>query len=154
MEAMNKWRAIIGFVILSFCFSCSGDRVFEEFHSFNNLPWYEKDSVTFDLKELKIKSDKNLIGVRFTEAYPFSNLYLRVMSQDSSGVIIDNRLINMPLFDSKSGQPKGKGFGNTFTYYDTLPFQMSENTSKLVFLHYMRQDQLPGIDALGIKVIQ
>ncbi|MFN4000131.1 gliding motility lipoprotein GldH [Algoriphagus sp.] len=151
---MNKWGGIIGLALLCFGVSCSADRVFEEFHSFNNLPWYENDSVSFDLKELKVKNGKNLIAVRFTEAYPFSNFYLRVMSQDSLGVIIDNRLINVPLFDSKSGQPRGKGFGNTFTYYDTLPFQMLENTNKLVFLHYMRQDQLPGIDAIGLKIVE
>jgi gliding motility-associated lipoprotein GldH len=151
---MNNWAGIIGFVVLCFSFSCSGDRVFEEFHSFNHLPWHENDTVTFDLNELKVKNGKNLIAVRFTEDYPYSNFYLRVISQDSLGMILDNRLINIPLFDSKSGQPKGKGFGNTFTFYDTLPFQISENTGKVVLLHYMRQNQLIGIDAIGLKVVK
>lgn len=151
---MNKWKILIGIVFLSFSFSCSGDRVFEEFHSFSTLSWNEKDTVAFDLKELKEKSGQKLIGVRFNEKYPFSNCYIRVISKDTIGTILDNKLINVPLFDSKSGQPKGEGFGNTYTLYDTLPFQISDQTSELVFLQYMRQENLPGLEAVGLKILK
>lgn len=141
-------------VLLTAAFSCSGDRVYEEFHSFNTNSWNEKDTVAFDLKDLKEKGGKKLIGVRYNEEYPFSNCYIRVISKDSTGNILDNKLINVPLFDSKSGQPKGGGFGNTFTLYDTLPFELAEQTSELEFLQYMRQEDLPGLEAVGLKILK
>lgn len=153
MEAMNKWRFLtIGLLILTF--SCSGDRVFEEFQSFNTLSWNEGDSVLFDLKELKEKGGPKLIAVKFNENYPFSNCYVRVISKDSTGKTLENRLINVPLFDSKTGQPLGTGFGNTFTKYDTLPVVISDQASSLTFLQYMRQEELSGIEAIGLKILK
>lgn len=151
---MNKQAVLLSLAVLFFISSCAGDRAYEEFHSFENGTWNEKDSVIFDLSGLKPKSGKNLIGVRFTQVFPFSNFYVRVISEDSSGVVFDNKLINIPLFDSKSGKPKGSGFGNTYTFYDTLPFQVSEKTSKLIYLHYMRQELLPGVEAVGFKILK
>lgn len=151
---MNRLTGWIGLVVLIIASSCSGDRAFEEFHSINAPSWNDKDSIAFDLSELKEIGGKNLIGIRFTEDFPFSNLYIRVISQDSSGVELDNKLINIPLFDSKSGKPKGNGFGNTYTFYDTLPFQISERTSKLIYLQYMRQENLSGVEAVGIKILK
>lgn len=152
MVAMNKWKSLIGVVLIVFVESCSDNRVFEEFHSFKSNSWYENDSVVFDLKELDENIGKKLIGIRFNESYPFSNFYVRIISEDSSGLILDNKLINIPLFDSKSGKPKGTGFGNSFTLYDTLPFELPPNTSKLILLQYMRQNNLPGIEAIGLKI--
>ena len=151
---MNKKLFLISLALLLFASSCSEDRLYEEFHSFDTNSWSEKDSVTFDLSKLEEKSGTNLIGVRFTESFPFSNFYVRVISEDSSGIELDNKLINIPLFDSKSGKPRGNGFGNTFIFYDTLPFQITENTSRVVYLHYMRQENLPGVEAVGIKILK
>jgi gliding motility-associated lipoprotein GldH len=154
MGAMNRRVNWLGLALLLIVSSCSEDRVFEEFQSFDSFSWNEKDSVTFDLSKVRNKSGKNLIGVRFTEEFPFSNFYVRVISEDSAGLVLDNKLINIPLFDSKSGKPKGGGFGNSFTFYDTLPFQISNRSSKLIYLQYMRQENLPGIEAVGLKILE
>lgn len=154
MGTMNSRIKWLGLALLLMVSACSGDRVFEEFHSFNSFSWNEKDSVIFDLSKVRNKSGKNLVGVRFTEEFPFSNFYVRVISEDSAGLVLDNKLINIPLFDSKSGKPKGGGFGNTYTFYDTLPFQISNRTSKLIYLQYMRQENLPGLEAVGFKILE
>lgn len=154
MVAMNKWRKLLSLALLPFLFSCTESRLFEEFHSFESNSWHEKDSVAFDLMDLDQISGKKLIGVRFNETYPFSNFYVRIISADSLGLVLDNKLVNIPLFDSKNGKPKGTGFGNTFTFYDTLPFDLPEKTKRLIFLQYMRQDNLPGIEAIGLKILQ
>ncbi len=151
---MSSRLGWIGITLLVLTGACSGDRVYEEFHSFNTYTWNELDSVSFDLKRINEKSGGNLVGVRFNEDFPFSNFYLRVISKDSSGQVVDNKLINIPLFDSKSGKPKGNGFGNTYTFYDTLPFQLTETTDRLIFLQYMRQENLPGIEAVGFKILK
>lgn len=151
---MNKQVNLLGLALLLILSACSGDRVFEEFHSINSNSWNEKDSITFDLSKVQQKSGKNLVAVRFSEDFPFSNFYVRVISEDSAGSVLDNKLINIPLFDSKSGKPKGDGFGNSYTFYDTLPFQIPNQTSKLIYLQYMRQENLPGIEAVGFKILE
>lgn len=151
---MNRKINWVGLILLLFTSACSGDRIYEEFHSFNTYSWNEKDSVIFDLSMLKEKNGKNLIAVRFNDEFPFSNFYLRVISEDSTGLVLDNKLINIPLFDSKSGKPKGNGFGNTYTFYDTIPFEISGKTDRLIYLQYMRQENLPGIEAVGLKILK
>ncbi len=151
---MSNWKGLIGMLFLTFAFSCGGDRAFEEFYSFDLQSWSERDTAAFNLKELETRSGKKLIAVRYNEEYPFSNCYIRVISSDSSGLILDNKLINVPLFDSKSGKPIGKGFGNTFTMYDTLPFEIPQNASEVSYVQYMRQDKLPGLEAVGLKILK
>lgn len=151
---MSKWKSFLGLTFLALAFSCSEDRAFEEFHSFPALAWNEKDTVNFDLKALTGPTGRKLIGIRFSDEYPFSNCYIRVIGRDTAGAILDNKLINVPLFDSKSGQPRGKGFGNSFTAYDTLPFELSQQVSQLAFIQYMRQESLPGVEAVGLKILK
>ncbi|GAA0881078.1 hypothetical protein GCM10009119_40480 [Algoriphagus jejuensis] len=151
---MTKWRGLIGILFLALSFSCSGDRVFEEFYAFDSHSWHEKDTAVFMLNEMTEKTGQKLIGIKYSEEYPFSNCYIRVISSDTTGMVLDNVLINVPLFNSKSGQPMGSGFGNTFTRYDTLPFELSEQTSEVRFIQYMRQEHLPGLDAVGLKILK
>jgi len=135
-------------------FSCSEDRIFEEFKPIDSQNWGIVDSLRFDLGEINPSGHKSLIAFRFNEKYTFSNCYVRVLSEDSLGAIIENKLINVPLFDSKTGEPLGEGFGSTYTFYDSLPFQFKENTKSIVFLQYMRENQLPGIEAIGLKILK
>ena len=151
---MNRVGIFLTCALVIVSFSCSEDRVFEEFQAFGSLSWNEKDSVSFDLKGLKEKGGEKLIAVKFNENYPFSNCYVKVISRDSTGKILESRLINVPLFDSKSGQPIGTGFGNTFTKYDTIPVVISDHASSISFLQYMRQEELPGIEAIGLKILK
>lgn len=150
---MNRW-SLLALVFVIMAWSCSGDRVFEEFYTIQTGSWNENDSVRFDLHELKEKSGQKLIAVKFNENYPFSNCYIRVISKDSTGKTLNNRLINVPIFDSKSGKPTGTGFGSTFTRYDTLPIPISDQAVSVTFLHYMRQEELPGIEAVGLKILK
>ena len=134
--------------------SCSKDRMFEEYHSFETSSWEESDSVKFDLSSLDSLKGKAMIGVRYTEDYPFSNCYIKIICIDSSRVVLLDSLWNVPIFDSQTGKPIGDGFGNTFTIYDTLPFSLPARTEKVVLQHYMRQSEVAGIEAVGFKVIK
>ncbi len=149
----SAFRFLIYFVLLG-TFACSEDRIFEEFKPLPNQSWGIEDSLRFDLGEIDPTGRQSLIALRFNEGYPFSNCYVRVLSQDSLGIIIENKLINVPLFDSKTGEPLGEGFGNTYTFYDSLPFQFMAGTKSIVLLQYMRENQLPGIEAVGLKILK
>ncbi|MFZ9187909.1 MAG: gliding motility lipoprotein GldH, partial [Algoriphagus sp.] len=105
--------ALLGIVLL--LFSCGKDRVFEEYHSFEATTWEESDSVKFDLSSLDSLKGQAIIGVRYTEDYPFSNCYIKVMYRDSSKVVLVDSLWNVTIFDKQTGKPIGDGFGNTFT---------------------------------------
>jgi gliding motility-associated lipoprotein GldH len=151
---MNKIRFVLILFVFSTFFSCSGDRLFEDFKPIETGSWDVSDSISFELNELDLENRTTLIAVRFNENYSYSNCYIRVIGMDSLNKVIENKLINVPLFDSKSGKPLGKGFGNTYTRYDTIPFLLNTETKKVTFVQYMRQNQLNGIEAIGIKILR
>lgn len=151
---MNKIRLATFGLLFSIFAGCSGDRIFENFESMETGSWDVTDSVSFELSDLDLENRTSLVAVRFNETYSFSNCYIRVISMDSASTILENTLINVPLFDSKSGEPIGKGFGNSYTRYDTIPFILKAETKKLLFVQYMRQDKLNGIEAIGLKILK
>ena len=132
--------------------SCSSDRLFESYQGMEDLNWHMEDTVKFELPT-ELGKHKNLIGIKYTEEYPFRNLYLRYMLRDSTGKITQNILLDIPLFDSKTGSPLGKGFGSTFTKYDTVPVDVPAAYAKVEMLQYMRVEKLQGIEAVGLKVV-
>lgn len=151
---MNKIISSVFVALLLSSTSCSDDRMYEQFQSFEDASWSEQDSALFDLRELPTLRGKSLISVKYTEDYSYSNCYIRVVARDSSKTVLQNKLLNVPIFESKSGQPLGEGFGNTFTKYDTIPFELPENTNEVVLVQYMRQPELIGIKAVGFKVLK
>lgn len=152
---MTKIRLLAMVTLAAVLASCNAEnRLYEDFHNVPQSNWGMQDSLTFVIGELAGSPSANLIAVKFNEEYEFSNCYLRVISKDSTGSMLDNKLVNMHLFNPKSGEPLGDGFGSTYTRYDTLPFLFPENTHTVTLLQYMRQDNLVGIEALGIKIIK
>jgi gliding motility-associated lipoprotein GldH len=153
-KAMTKLyqASLLGIVLL--LFSCGKDRVYEEYHSFEGTNWEESDSVKFDLSSLDSLKGQAIIGVRYTEAYPFSNCYIKVIYRDSSKVVLSDSLWNVSIFDKQTGKPIGEGFGNTFTAYDTLSFPLPAGTKEVIFLQYMRQANLEGVEAVGFKIVK
>lgn len=144
--------ALLGIVML--LFSCGKDRVYEEYHSFETYSWQETDSISFDLTGLDSVRGKAVVGIRYTEEYPFSNCYIKLIVQDSRRVVLIDSLWNMPIFDRQTGKPIGQGFGNTFTTYDTLPISIPTKATKIIVLQYMRQAELEGIEAVGLKFLK
>lgn len=151
---MKKGKNYLFFLLIILGFGCSDGRIYEDFQAVTKGNWGVQDTLRFDLGDLDLNEKKSMIAVRFNEDYSFSNCYVRVISYDSAGVILENRLVNVPLFDSKSGEPLGKGIGSTYTKYDTLPFSLKPETRSLTFLQYMRTDQLTGIEAVGLKILK
>lgn len=137
--------------IMSLGVSCSEDRLYENFHPIPKEGWNMQDSLIFELEKLPLPAKNPYIALRFTEEYPFSNCYLRVLMRDSSQTILSNQLYNLSLFQS-NGEPLGEGFGSTYTLYDSLPMKWIPETRSIVVLQYMREKQLKGIEAIGIKI--
>lgn len=149
----NRIRHVLFILFILVATACTDGRIYEDFQSIPNQNWGITDSLVFDLKDVELIGTPDLIAVKFNEEYAFSNCYMRVISKDSSGIILENKLINLTLFDPKSGEPLGDGFGSSYTRYDTLPYIIDQQTKSITLLQYMRQDQLPGVEAVGIKIL-
>lgn len=154
MKVMTRFRVAFGIASLILLASCDRERLYEDFQAFDKAVWAVSDTVAFDLTELDSITGKSLVAVRHTEDFPFSNLYIKLIYRDSSKLILGDTLWNIPIFDTQSGKPMGKGFGNTFTTYDTLPFLIPARTKEVLLLQYMRQAELLGVEAVGIKVLR
>ena len=144
--------AIVGLALL--LFACGEERMYEEYHSFDADSWQETDSISFDLSDLDSVRGRAIVGIRYTEEYPFSNCYIKLIVQDSRHFVLMDSLWNVPIFDRQTGKPIGQGFGNTFTTYDTVPIPLPTKAAKVIMLQYMRQAELEGIEAVGLKVLK
>jgi gliding motility-associated lipoprotein GldH len=151
---MNKQWIWIGIAAASALLSSCGEgRLYEQYSSFERAEWKMTDSAAFNLQKVDFASSPlTQIGIKYNENYPFSNLYLSVIAKDSSETVLGKKLINMPLFDSKSGKPLGDGFGNSFTKLDSLPIDLPLGTSQVIIYQYMRQESLKGVESVGLKI--
>jgi len=141
------WIFGIGFLLAG----CNGDRIFEEYEGLKSGTWHVSDTVSFEVGNLPVPN-KTLVGIKYTKDYGFRNLYLRYILKDSLGQSVETKLLDIPLFESKTGKPLGDGYGGTFTKYDTLPL---DNTfSSIHLIQYMRVDELSGIETVGLKVLK
>lgn len=137
----------LGFILTG----CNGNRVFEKYEGFKTATWDVSDTVSFEVDNLPSPSS-TLVAIKYTKDYEFRNLYVRYFLKDSLGNTVETKLLDIPLFDSKTGKPLGDGYGSTFTKYDTLPLENTFSTIQL--LQYMRVEKLPGIETVGIKVLK
>jgi len=152
---MSKWKHFLLALTIVLIVSCTNDdRMYEDFKRIPTSNWGMTDSLHFDLSQVEWPASQHLIAVKYNEEYAFSNCYIRVISRDSLDSIIDNKLINLHLFDPKTGEPLGEGFGSSNTRYDTLPFGFPLTTKSVTLLQYMRQEKLPGVEAVGLKMLR
>jgi gliding motility-associated lipoprotein GldH len=143
---------LLGLLLSGFLFiSCAGDRLFEEYEGLKSGTWHVSDTVSFEVSKISVPN-KTLVGIKYTKDYEFRNLYLRYILKDSLGQTVETKLLDIPLFESKSGKPLGNGFGSTFTRYDTLPLGTSYSSIHLI--QYMRMEELSGIETVGVKVVK
>jgi len=147
---MNKNLLVI-FILLGFwgLASCDQNRLFEEYTHMQMMQWSESDTVSFTYDPVE-RSPSAYLAVRYNDSYDFHNLYVKYQILDSLDSVKEENLINLQLFDPKSGRPQGSGFGNTYTLYHSLPIQNWGKNYR--FIQYMRQPELSGIEAVGLKV--
>lgn len=150
----GRHRLFLLMTALGIFSSCNSERLFEEHQGMELLHWAVQDTVSFEVEGLDPQSAVPILNIRYNDTYEFHNLYVRYLLRDSLGTVLGDSLINVSLFDSKTGQPLGDGFGNIFTKHDTLPRILTSVQPKLKiqFVQYMRKDELEGIEAVGLKI--
>jgi gliding motility-associated lipoprotein GldH len=151
---MKQYRILSGLLIVLLVFTkCSGNRVYEQYHGLENLTWALQDTISFSMN-YPLPEGPTILAVKYNNEYPFRNLYIRYLLRDSTDQIFESQLINIPLFENTTGKPLGKGYGSTFTRYDTIPLKSKVPYSKIQFIQYMRLEDLKGIESIGLKRIK
>lgn len=148
-------------VILLLCsfliWSCDDSRIYDSTVKIKDGVWQERDSLAYDFTV-----DENTAGeynfyynIRYNKEYPYHNLYIRHYLLDSTGKQLASSLMNMDIFDPKSGIPLGKGLGDSYDYsvlfIDSYKFPY-KGRYKLIARHYMRDEPLKGIESFGLKI--
>jgi gliding motility-associated lipoprotein GldH len=150
---------LVGSAALS---ACDPNRVYEENTDLKSpsgdaYVWDVQQRPTFTFAIADTTARYNVyFSVRNAADYGFYNLYLKHTLTGPNGRPAGPALLHqMVLMDPKTGQPLGAGAGDIFDHqFLALPHQhfAKAGTYKLTLEQYMRQNQLPGIMAVGVRV--
>ncbi len=152
-------KGIIGWILLSLLFtvvSCDSKGVFVEKKNFPEMYWAFNNPAEFEFAIVDADKKYNLLfNIRNTAKYQYQNIYLQYYLEDSTGRLLSKELKNIQLFNSKTGIPLGKGIGD---YYDIERIFLehysfpSKGKYNLRIDQFMRQDSLPEISSVGLRV--
>ena len=148
-------RALAALLLLPLLAACDPNRVFEENTDFKNYSWdvQQKPSFTFSIPDTTARYDV-YFNVRNAADYGYYNLYVKHTLKGPTGP--GSALLHqMTLMDPKTGEPLGDGSGDIFDHEIlALPNQhfSSPGPYTITLEQYMRQDQLPGLMAIGVRV--
>ncbi|WP_201979849.1 gliding motility lipoprotein GldH [Hymenobacter rubidus] len=136
--------------------ACDPNRVFEQNIDFANYSWdvQKKPAFTFAIQDTTARYDV-YFNVRYASAYGFYNLYMKHTLTGPGGPVGQPLLHQILLMDPKTGEPKGSGTGDIYDLQLlALPNQhfAKPGSYTLTLEQYMRQDQLPGLMAVGVRV--
>ncbi|SNR42974.1 gliding motility lipoprotein GldH [Hymenobacter mucosus] len=118
--------------------------------------WAVQDKPTFEF-EIQDTTQRYDVyfNVRNASAYEYYNLYVKHTLLGPDGKPMSRLLHQMLLLDPQTGEPRGNGTGDIYDHqFLALPNQRFPLAGqyKIMLEQYMRQDQLPGIMAVGVRV--
>ncbi len=135
---------------------CDSNRIYEDYNDMEDAFWHLDSVQSFSFEIPDSSKLYNIKGsFRNTTSYPFYNLYFQYTISDSLGNTLTEKLKEVDLFDSKSGEPLGNGLGDLFDHSFILEesYQFPGNgTYSISFIQYMRRDTLPYILSVGTRV--
>lgn len=136
------------------CFSCENQAVYDQYQAIQNTSW-EKDKVyyfTFRIEDISVPYDLTL-EVRNNNKYPFQNLWVFCSEEQPIGSLRKDTVECM-LAD-EFGKWYGHGislFQSSFPIRTNYRFPVKGQYT-FSFRQGMRNDQLPGIQEIGLRVI-
>ena len=152
-------KGLLRWILLGLFFtvvSCDSKGVFEEKKDFPELYWIFNNPAEFEFEIIDVEKKYNLLfNIRNTAKYQYQNIYLQYYLEDSTGRLLSKELKNIQLFNSKTGIPIGKGIGDYYDieriFLDDYSFP-SKGKYNLRIDQFMRQDSLPEISSVGLRV--
>jgi gliding motility-associated lipoprotein GldH len=149
------------FILLAVCLtcmlaSCNDSKVYDNMQDLDSNAWNEQQELQYEVTIPDASVPYTLYySIRYDNTYPFHNLYITRVLVDSSGKFLHKKLQGMDLFRSDTGVPYGSGMGSKKDYLilseDNYKFPYAgKYTFKL--RQYMRQENIPGISAVGFRI--
>ncbi len=134
--------------------SCQTNMVFDDNEEITSYVWDSKvkPTFTFEIKDTSMLYNI-YINVRHVDYYRFNNVWLNVAATFPDGSRQVKR-VDIPLAD-ESGKWHGEGLGDIWDYRHLIQQGAFFNKpGKYTFSleHLMRQDPLPGIMSVGLRV--
>ena len=141
--------------IALFMTSCGNSYIYESYKKLPDKAWLADSVYMFDFEVKESQKIDLSCLIRYSLDYPYHNLYIQYALKDLLGNTLNSALINMNLFDPKTGKPLGKGWGGIYT--QNIPFLQgylfdSEGVYSLKVQQRMRMDTLPEILSVGLGV--
>lgn len=150
-------RTVLFFLLFVFLLGCDPARIYEKNQDFDQRFWLSTEQPEFEFLITDTATSYNVYGnVRNTIAYPFARLFFTYSLRDSLGNTVQEKLVDHTLFDPSSGKPQGtSGLGDIYDHQ--IPLLAGYRFSKpgaftLRLEQFMRQDTLPGVLAVGVRV--
>ncbi len=136
--------------------ACHDNRLYEDHTTFGQRAWDVNVAPTFEFEVAQPATLPIYYTVRNSLDYPYARLFVNYSLHDSTGQVLEEKLISNYLFDQKTGEPLGKsGLGDVFDHRFVLSpgFAFPAKGKYHVRLEqFMRQDTLKGILAIGVRV--
>jgi gliding motility-associated lipoprotein GldH len=148
-------RKILGLFSFILFFSCNSSSEGEVVMNSVNNKWNKKSEQKFNLEVSDPQNPKNIIFVvRNNNEYPYSNIRFIVNLTDLQTKKKQTDTLNYVLA-KPNGEWLGTGFGDTketlFQYKLNYRFP-AKGKYKIGLMQAMRNDNLPGIEDIGVKI--
>ena len=147
-------RLSVTFLLALLLSSCDSERVFEGDIDFENGVWQMDSKPIFEF-DIEDGSPKNLvIKLRNDLNFKFQNCYVNFKLFNSQGEILESGLVNLQLFDKKTGKPMGKG-NSVYQFKQNILSEYRFNIPgqyKVEFTQYMRTSELGGTYSVGLRI--
>ena len=153
-QSLRLKKFIAACVTCFLCFSCENEAVYDQYQAIQNTSW-EKDKeyyFTFLIKDISVPYDLTL-EVRNNNMYPYQNLWVFCSEELPIGPL-KRDTIECMLAD-EFGKWYGHGislFQSSFPIRSAYYFPVKGQYT-FSFRQGMRNDQLPGIQEIGLRVL-
>ena len=149
---MKRYPLIL-LLLISFV-ACDSNRVYEEYHDFNNKTWNLDSNPAFEFSIDNTDPKDLFVNLRNTISYDYQNLYLSYQLIDENGQELEGDLINISVFDEKTGKPFGSGnsiYEQQHKILENYRFPKNGNYV-LKIAQYMREVDLKEVVSVGARV--
>ncbi len=133
--------------------ACSDNSIYSKSYEIDGHEWHMEDKLEFEF-DIEDNSKNNIISLtlRLNEDYPYANMYLFL---ETLGANQKSRIDTLPILLAESdGKWKGEKKGSLIEF--VIPIFNGQfpdvGTYHLTLQHGMRDEYLPGVLDVGIKV--
>ena len=155
---MHKSLSVLcGILLTIIAISCNKQAVYYRFHEIKDAEWAQNDKLIFDIDSTVFE-----LNIRYTiyfevtnnVNYPYQNIWFFVQSDIYNDSVFTKREKEFLLAD-KFGKWTGSGFGTlyqaSFIFDDNIIFN-KKRSHQIIIGHGMRDQQLKGIEKIGIRI--